>query len=357
MRTNFCFTNRQGYALAFLRTIVISVVAVVASCDNDDEPAATSPIFGCQLVSSRLAASGKLNDTITFTNEIKDTYSYDDAGNQIGSTSSYDYRTSAGYHQSSNATRSYEYDQNGFLLHSVTQNSSVNGDGSTNYQNSDYTYEYTQDRLVKQTGKTTNDGTTRTFVYIYEYDASGKIVKFYNRDTSAGVIIQYLGSKVVKITYVDEFGNMTYPYIEYNDKGLLVKSVMTRYGDTEEWRYEYNAEGLMTRDERHYNTKPQAAAEYEYDTHEDPRKLVYGERKGHPRIPNTRADPNYTHNVTLLKSFSPDDKGRWQMISSSEYSYTYNAKGFPTNMITKNINRNGIEVGSSSTTYVYENCQ
>ena len=151
-------------------------------------------------------------------------------------------------------------------------------------------------------------------MYIYEYDASGNLVKFYNRDTSAGVHIEYLGSKIVRIIYVDEFGNMTYPYIEYNDKGLLVKSIITRYGDTEELRYQYNADGLITRDERHYNTKPQAAAEYEYDTKEHPGKLVNGQSKGHPRIPNMHAEPIYTltngspfawfRSIILLYSFS-----------------------------------------------------
>ena len=261
-------------------TVMFTVIMLIASCDNADDPVTSTPALGCTLVSSTVSQSGKINDTITFTTQTKFTYTYDDAGNQIGSTTGYDYRTNDGYHQSSNATRSSEYDKNGFLLRWVMQSSTVNADGTTNFQNSDFTYEYTQDRLVKQTTRSTNDGRTTTYVYIYEYDASGNLVKFYNRDTSAGVHIEYLGSKIVKIIYVDEFGNMTYPYIEYNDKGLLVKSIITRYGDTEELRYQYNADGLITRDERHYNTKPQAAAEYEYDTKEHPGKLVNGQSKG-----------------------------------------------------------------------------
>jgi hypothetical protein len=191
---------------------------------------------------------------------------------------------------------------------------------------------------------------------MYEYDANDKLVRFYNRDTSAGVLIEYLGSKVVKITYVDEFGNMTYPYVEYNDKGLLVKSIITRNENTEELRYQYNTDGLVMRDERHFNTKPQAAAEYEYDTREHPGKLVNGRFKGHPWIPNMHADPTYKHNIARLKSFSPDDKGQWKLISSSDYIYTYNTTGFPTNVITKNKDRNGVEVSSSSTTYMYKGC-
>ena len=349
-----CSHFETGFA-RFFSVFLITVLALATSCqDNDDsEPSLES---ACRPATETTTARISIGNPDEYSYKAVYTHEYDDKGNQIGSTSQYNSTYIDGKKQTSTSTASMQYDADGFLVRSVRQYTGTDREGvsSNSASNEEYTYE--KGRLIKDAYSSTVDGKTTNYVSLYEYDDAGKIVKYSNTYNNSSTTFTYSGNIVQKITTTDGAGNVTSPFVQYNDKGLLTKSITTWGGGTDEMRYEYTPEGQVAREERWINSKPSSGTIYEFDTRENPSQYTYPP-KGQPVVPGTLANFLQLHNITRVTYLEANAEGTaFQNRASSLYAYDYNAKGFPTSYTVTTTNTKGVVETSTTTTLEYVNC-
>lgn len=343
----------RGFSMLFVVTIVL-----VTSCNNDDAPSPGGSNAACKLVTQTTTASGRYDATITYTYKSVFSFSYDEKGNQSEQSYSYDYKYSDGKTASSSSKTTYQYDDKGFMLRRIGQYNSTDKDGKSSFETNNGDFTYANDRVVKESYSYTRDGKVTSYVVQYEYDDSGKVTKYSNTYNNSSVKIEYNGNAILKITKTDGLGNTITPFLEYNQKGLLTKSIETDGAYTEEYHYEYTSDGLVAREERYINGKPSSGSTYEYDSKENPNAYVYARQKGFPDIPSTRADFGYTHNITRSTYLTANAAmTAFETNGSTIYVYDYNAKDFPTGYTSKNLDKTGVETSTNSATFEYDGCQ
>jgi hypothetical protein len=340
-------------------TLFVVAILLVTSCNNDDDaPSPTGSNAACQLVTQTSTGTGRYDATTTYTFKYVYAFSYDDAGNQTEQSYKYDYTYSDGKTASSTSKISFQYDDKGFVLRRISQYNATAKEGSSTFETSSGDYTYANDRLTKEAYAYTRDGKVTSYATSYEYDDSGKVTKYSNTYNNSSVKIEYNGDVVFKITNTDGVGNTSSPFLEYNQKGWLTKSIETDGGHTEEYRYEYTTEGLVAREERYVDGKPSSASVYEYDTKENPNAYIYGRRKGFPVIPDTRATFSYKRNITRANYLASNAAmTAFESSGSTTYVYDYNAKDFPISSTSKNLDKAGAETSTSTATFEYEGCQ
>jgi hypothetical protein len=363
MKTTVVTKVRQHHAVAgllrFFSVILIAGFGMATSCSDDDgngdkEPEAEA---GCrvktQTTMSRLYAGTP--DEYTYKSVF--TYSYDDKGNQLEYNVQYNNDYIDGKKATSTSSGSMQYDNDSFLLRGVWQYNATDKDGVTRTSNRNEEYTYENGRLIKEAVTSTDDGKTTNYVFQYEYDGEGKVIKYSNTYNNTSTVITYNGKIVQKITITDGAGNVTSPFVQYNDKGWVTKAIETWSGGTDEYRYEYNTDGEITKEERYINSKPSSGTIFEYDTRESPSRYTSPQLKGHPVLPSTR--PNYRpiHNVTRATYLENNaDQTAFQNRASTLYVYDYNAKGFPTGFTLTQTNNSGAVEATQTSTYAYTNC-
>ena len=347
-----------SFARRFSMLFIVTIVLVTSCNNNDDTPSPSGSNAPCQLVTQTTTGTGRYSTTVTSTYKAVYGFSYDDAGNQTEQSYKYDYTYSDGKTASSTSKISFQYDDKGFALRRIAQYNSTDRDGKSTFETSNGDFTYTNDRLTKEAYSYTRDGKVTSYVMQYEYDDSGKLTKYSNTSNNSSVKIEYSGNIVSKITKTDGVGNTISPLLEYNQKGLLIKSIETDGAYTEEYHYEYTPEGLIAREERYTNGKPSSASTYEYDTKENPNAYVYGRQKGYPVVPSTRAAFSNKYNITRSTYLTSNAAmTAFESSSSTIYVYDYNAKDFPTGYTSKNLDKAGAEASTSSATFEYNGCQ
>lgn len=311
----------------------------------------------CQLTKETISSRVFIGAPDEYSYKSEFTYEYDDKGNQIASTVRYNSTYVDGKKATSTSSSSMQYDADGFLLRAVRQYSSTDKEGVSSNSNTNNEYTYENGRLVKDALTNTSDGKTTTYASQYEYDSEGKLIKYSSTYNNSSVAITYNGKIIQKITITDGAGNVTSPFVQYNDKGWLTKSIETWAGGTDEFRYEYTDDGQVAREERYINSKPSSGAIYEYDTRENPSQYMSVRQKGHPTVPSTRPNFLQLHNITRATYLtSNEDATAFQSRGSSLYVYDYNAKGFPTGYTINSTNAAGALADTNTTTFEYANC-
>jgi len=351
-------TNRSSTPVRVFFVIMCVAMLIVASCGDDDGGPSSNDKPACQLAKQTSTTNGQYSGAVTYTSTYTVTYGYDNAGNLEEQNASYSYNYSDGKTAVSMSSYNYQFDDKGFLVRELNQYNGTDRDGQTYIQTVSRDYTYENERLVKEVTASTNNGVAQNYSQQYSYDADGRLTKYTTTYDNSSITIEYSGKTISKLTRTDAGGNSTSPFLQYNDKGLLIKSIETDGGYTEEYRYEYTSEGLVAREERWLNGKRSSAYTYEYDAKENPFAYIYAERKGIPKIPSTRADfvdkRNYTKNVYFDTT---DDGSDWKAGSTSVYIYDYNDRGFPTGYTSRSVDGTGKETNTSTTTYEYSNCQ
>ena len=350
--------TRDSFARGFSMLFVVAIL-LVTSCNNDDDaPSPGGSNAACRLISQTTTATGKYSETITYTYKSVFSFTYDDAGNQTEQSYKYDYTYSDGKTSTSTSKTSFQYDDKGFMLRRIGQYSATDKDGKSTFETNNGDFTYANDRVVKEAYSYTRDGKLTSYLVQYEYDDKGKVTKYSNTYNNSSVKIEYNGDAVLKITKTDGLGNTISPFLEYNQKGQLIKSIETDGAYTEEYHYEYTAEGLVAREERYINGKPSSASTYEYDTKENPNADVYATHKGFPVIPSTRAAFGYKRNTTRSTYLTSNAaETAFESNSSTIYIYDYNANDFPIGYTSKNLDKTGTQVSSTNVIFEYDGCQ
>lgn len=340
---------------------VLSISMLLFSCNNNDpEPNNTTiaPSAKCKVQSQAISGTGRESPTITYTYNFLFTYTYDEKGNQVGSNATYKYQYSDGKTSTSSNSISHQFDENDFVLRRVAQYSSTGKDGISTNTTTNTEYTYAEDRLIKESHTINENGKVRDYSFSYEYDTEGKVTKVSNTYNNSYSKFEWSGSRVQKMTHVDQYGNTSSPFLEYNSDGLLIKSIDTRGGYSDEYRYTYDTEGQQIRFERYINTKPSSAYVSEYDSKENPYSQLYAKFKGHPTVPSTQSDYKYKHNLTKSISYTGDPvTGEWKLNGSTLYAYGYNGKNLPLDVVVQNLDKDGVQTSTSRTDYQYQDCQ
>lgn len=347
-----------SFARGFSMLFVVAIVLVTSCNNNDDAPSPSGSNAPCQLVTQTTTGTGRYSTTVTSAYKAVYGFAYDEAGNQTEQSYAYNYTYSDGKTASSTNKISFQYDDKGFVLRRIMQYNSTDRDGTSTFETSNGDYTYTNDRLTKEAYSNTRDGKVTSYVTQFEYDESGKLTKYSNTYNNSSVKIEYNGNVISKMTKTDGAGNTTSPLLEYNQKGLLTKSIETDGAYTEEYHYEYTSEGLVAREERYVNGKPSSAYVYEYDAKENPNAYIYGRQKGYPVVPSTRASFGYKRNITRLNYLASNAAmTAFEANSSTTYVYDYNAKDFPISYTSKTLDKTGLELSTTNTTFAYDGCQ
>jgi hypothetical protein len=337
---------------------ILSVVAilVVTSCGDDDP--SDGDRLACQLSTATTDMTYKEGGNLVYNLKIVSSYTYDQNENITESEYIYDYKYTNGATAHTTSTNSNQYNDRGFLIRTVQQSNSLDAAGESRVTtgNSDLTYEH--DRVVKVAYTYTDNGVPLSYEEQFEYDNEGKLIRYtttYN--TSLTIKIEYSGKSVLKVTQTTGAGKVSSPFLQYNDKGLLVKGIDSSNGYSDENRYEYTADGNVAREERYIDGKPSGGTAYEYDTRENPYRAINSTRKGIPFIPSTRASFLFNHNYTTITSLAAnDDATAFKNNGSTVYVYEYNDKNFPTTSTAKSVDSSGQETAKGTTVYTYQNC-
>lgn len=346
---------KTGNLVRFFSIGLIMGLGVATSCKDDDVAEPTTPACLVSKLTRKNRAYIGTPDEYTYT--YVSTYAYDEKGNQTENSTQNEYTYANDQKASSVLTSSLQYDANGFLVRRARQSNSTDADGlnTTSISNEDFTY--ANGRLIKSTVTGTDNGKTSSFVIQYEYDGEGKLIRYSSSYSNSTMDITYDGKIVQKITITDGAGNKTSPFVQFNNNNRLIKSIDTRGGRSDENRYEYTADGQVAREERYIDGKPSSATDYEYDTYHDPEEYIYGRPKGHPWVPDIRADFLQTHNI-IRSTYFVHNEAETAFVNdgSSFYTYDYNAQGFPTGYTLTTSNADGAPQHSSTATYEYTNC-
>ena len=348
---NQCENQRVGKGILFPGILVF-----LLACNNGDDPAPAAEKF-CKLVSETTTTSGPYIPGVTFTNTMMSTSGYDERGNRVTQSLSTIISYSDGKTYRRSGSYVYQYDANDFLLRVVVQQSETSIDGSTTMQSNDNSYEYDQNRVSKSKHSSTANGATTTGTTLYEYDGQGRLTKFTNAENNSYSKFEYLGNNTYKITRVDLNGNTTSPFIEFNGAGLVVKSIVTQFGSTSEERYQYNADGLVIRNESYDDGKPRSAVEMEYDDKNHPYTKSFTQPKGHPSIPSIGPAAIFLHNVTRMKRYVGNTtNGQWDLNEDVSYTYGYNTQNLPTHGTLKTLDKDGEEISAGTVNFDYQDC-
>jgi YD repeat-containing protein len=336
--------------------LTVLMLLVAGSCKDDDaKPAQAS---GCRLVLVTRTSNTRVSETLTYTSTGGIASTYDDKGNETGTTVSYDDTYSDGTTSTYSGTITRQYDDEGFMLRVINKSTRMERDKSTSFNNSDTRYTYENGRLIKSiTESSYNTGAGQTSTYVYDYDSDGNLIRFTNLSANEVTKIEYIGKKVVKVTRVDAKGVETTPFFEYDGSGRLVKWVEPHSSYTEEYRYEYDTNGQVARRERYIDGKAYSADVTEYDTRQSPYSNNSSYPKGHPIVPSSYAVPDQKNNTVRGMYYDGDEAGTgWKIRASSISVYDYNASGFPVSSTEKNFDGNGVETYSGNAVYAYEGC-
>lgn len=352
-------SNARNIRQEFFRysPYVLLLTLLLSACQSsDDEPSPKTS--SCKVLSQSTSGTGVESPTITYTFNYTFTYTYDEKGNQISSSATYNYNYSDGKTARSSSSTSNQFDDKGFIVRRSNQYSSTDKDGKTSSQSYNSEYSYQDERLAKESIASMNNGVAKTYSYSYEYDTKGNVAKFSNTYDNSYAKFEYSNKRIVKMTMVDYAGNVKMPFVEYNDKGLLIKSIETRGSQTDENRYEYDAEGQVIRRERYINSKPSSASSSDYDTKENPNNLLYAPFKGHPEVPGLQPYYAPKHNIIKETYYSGNIVTNvWDMAGTSNYVYDYNGKNFPVDLNYRNLDKDGKEQYTQKTTFQYQDCQ
>jgi hypothetical protein len=361
MKTTFVTRALRGHSGAglarFFSVLLITALTVATSCKDSDDADPSVNESTCLVTKQTTTTQVNISTPDGYSYKSAFTYEYDGKGNQIGNTVQYDYTYNDGKKATSTSSTSMQYDADGFLLRTVRQYNSTDKDGAISNSSSNEEYTYENSRLIKEAYTSMSDGKTISYISQYEYDGAGKLVKYSNTYNNSAIAITYSGEIIQKITRTDGAGNVTSPFVQYNDKGWLTKSIETWPGGTDENRYEYTADGQVAKEERYINSTPSSGVIYEYDTRENPNRYTYPRPKGHPVIPDYRPNFIYLHNITRATYLESNAEGTaFQNRASVLYVYDYNEKGFPTGYTSTTTNAKGEVENSSTITYEYTNC-
>ena len=330
--------------------IVLFIVLVfLNACEESDDAPAPAPPVVCRL--THQTTNGTFKDG---THNRTSTHAYDEKGNLLSVSINDKYEYSNGNKEIVASSFAYTYDDDGFLVRRVSQDTHSNKDGLTFSQTFDAIFEYKDQRLSKANHTQTFNGMSITYSHIYEYDSEGRLVKFSKTEDNSYTKIEYTGNRIQRITFVDAAGNSRSPYIEYNSAGQLVKSIDMEGGNTRERRYQYDAAGNLVRDEFYNNGKPYQAESYEFDDKVNPGEASNPVPKGQPVLPDIQAYRGQKHNVTKIIYFGGKGEA-WAEGSTIVNTYQYNAHNVPIEKISKRSDF-GIQYASELTTFQYQDC-
>lgn len=282
-------------------------------------------------------------------------YKYDEMGNQVTSSSSYNEKFPDGSSRSSSNSKSFQYDKDGFLSVRLTKYDARDRNNSTLEQNTVDSFTYDQGRLTRTITNYTSTSTHRE-VLTYAYDQAGNLQK--STDSADGVFLEsikydYSNETLFKITKTNSSGTFV-PYFEVNSQGQFTKTIE----GTREYRYQYDAEGELIRQEGYDSGKPTQAVTYEYDKYKNPDLLQYPVLKGQPRLTYLSYINAFSaHNIIKASYFKGDATGQWVPNGYGGNSCQYNAKGYPETILRKSFDQLGniVSIGPSSF-YTYSHC-
>jgi YD repeat-containing protein len=136
-----------------------------------------------------------------------------------------------------------------------------------------------------------------------------------------------------------------------------VKWIETSGSSTVEYRYTYDSEEQLTRQERYIDGKTNFASTSEYDAKKSPYTTPSPFHKGHPIIPSSYANNINKNNVVRSMQYNGNAAGNgWDLSNSSISVFEYNASWFPVSSTIKQFNEDGVENGNGTGTYEYKSC-
>ena len=323
-------TNYQ--TLCSLALLLSIVIGCKQSSSTDVIP--PDPTCQAQTVNAVSVESGT-----TFTTGTA--FNYDGKGQLTSAVTSNSGTSGAG----GRTTQTYTYDNDGYQT-AYKSVYAYTGQGDETYN---YTYEYANGRLTKQTTQSTSDYVESTGTATYTYDA-------------AGVLTQSLGAynfKFGKITSATSYTTSFANGVLTAEKSIVDgKATTTTYtvengrittetrSDGTKTRYTYDAGGYQTKSEA-LNTGGivTSSTTTEYGTTQAPKSL-YPAQKGRPVN-----KPYYGNNDRAVTRVTTTSNGK--LFSDYQYQYQLNSKGYPTKLVRTNVLTNTLQ----TTTYAYVNCQ
>lgn len=188
---------------------------------------------------------------------------------------------------------------------------------------------------------------------LFEYGPAGHLSKS-TVHHSDGQVFQYQvyehnpAGRLVKITYHDADGTVSNTFTnEYDGSGNRVKTVSqsTAPGteQTTSTTYEY-AGGNLVRSIENGGFLDGMVTEYEYYLDRENKLSTYEETL-YGKVPSRNLLKKRTS--TYLKSFDG-------LAYTSEFTYEYNDKGFPTKVVSTSRHNQGPDIQTNETSYVYQ---
>jgi YD repeat-containing protein len=339
--------------------IAISIVFFSTSCKKNEDPAAN--VSRCKITEIAATGQGDMTsvDPYSFTETKK--FEYNDQNLLSGISYLRSGKTASNKTFTYGYSYSYQYDANGYLIRQAYQSSNVDASGSSSYSAST-SYEYAANRLIKQTNNSSSVDAkgvtiTGTTISSYEYTTDGKISKnSYSYLGSDGTVDSYFTTYEYNIGILSRYsvnraGVITSPFIEVNSQGLITKEI-----DKYETRYQYDAEGNLTRWELWSNGAKTNIEIYEYDTKQNVTLLSYPQFKGREVFPFYGKSDFGTHNITKDSRLTVE-AGIEKPSSTYSFTFQYNSNNLPTSSATTYAGADGKIFQQSNVSYTYKDCQ
>jgi hypothetical protein len=279
--------------------ILVIFIGSLYSCGSSTEPVPV-PVLACKLLSSVTTNSNSTTtQTYVYEGEFLKKRTYELSGAGAANTSN---------------TTIYTLNTEGFAT-----SSSYTSSSSATPTISNYTY---------ANGKMLAQGD----IYTYQYDGSGNFIKYTlglttTKSYANGILTGIVGSSSV---YTIE-------------SGRIIKNIASA---TSTFIYSYDSEGRMSEMQWFINNALNQRIVYEYLP--NPFKNATPILKGTPTIPNDYGKQGFYSKVTTFNASGAK-------ISENVYTYTFNSKGYPTNLSYTSTGTNNN--GTGNTIYTYQDCQ
>ena len=331
MRFQTNYLNLWSFAL---------LLSIVISCKQSTSTDVTPADLSCQV--QAINAVGVEFGT-TFTTGTAFNY---DAKGQLTSVVESNSNTTG--NPTSRTTETYTYDNSGYqTAYKYVYTYPGYSDDTDNY-----TYEYTNGRLSKQTDQATTSYLQATYTGTYTYDAAGALTQLLSstagKITLGGITTAYTNS----FTALYANGMLTVQKVLVNGKETATYTVENGRITTEtssdgtKTRYTYDAGGYQTKKELlTASGTVTSSTTTEYGATPAP-KSVYPASKGFPVY-----QPYYGNNDRVVSRVSTTSGGK--LSDDYQYQYQLNSKGYPT----KATRKNAVINSTRTTTYTYANCQ
>lgn len=307
--------------------IFLWVVIAVTACERDDEQDVAG-WTGCKLTQAASYSGWRTEASVHYRDSTTFVYEYNHAGDIA--RESITYQTIYNYSKEIRLRNilEYQFDAQGFLLQQTQFISRSDLGSSLKTASIVTTYDYENGRAVEKTETEKSfDDQLLSKRWQYEYDDNGRLLNVISPQGQSTIHLEYRGDLISRMAETFPDGFQRFIAYEYNDAGLMTRATSSYNGD--EMRYEYTADGQLSREEEYEYGVPFSGKTYEYDDKVNPwpSERVF---KGVPVVPGMRPVLTQKHNTIRIGNLISNATGNGFITNSTEWTtYQYNDQGLP----------------------------